>query len=71
MRKLIHRAIIFYLRICGKSFHSFSYSGSGRYVVLMNEREYHLFQKDILYGVPPSPPPLATVANPSIEAKSK
>lgn len=42
-RKIIHSTICWYLRRCGKAFHCYSYGLKGRYVVLMNDRQYHRY----------------------------
>ena len=41
MRKIIHKLILKYLIKCGGSFHTNPYGNTGRYIVLMNERQYH------------------------------
>lgn len=45
MRKLIHAIIEKYLLSCGGAFHHNEYGEKGRYVVLMNENEYHQFRE--------------------------
>lgn len=47
---LIHKLICRYLRHCSGSFHCYPYGPKGRYVVLMNEDQYHQFQKSIFQG---------------------
>ena len=41
MERVIHRFIVWYLRRAGGAFHTFKYGVDGRYVVLMNETDYH------------------------------
>ena len=41
MKRLWQRIIVWYLRQCAGAFHSFPYGEQGRYVVLMNELQYH------------------------------
>jgi len=41
IRKLIHRAICWYLRKCAGAFHTYPYGETGRYVVLMRDDQYH------------------------------
>ena len=43
MRGPIHRVIVWYLRRCAGAFHMFPYGPEGRYVVLMNEDQYHYY----------------------------
>jgi len=43
MRHLLHKAICRYLRCCAGAFHCYSYGPKGRYVVLMNDRQYHRY----------------------------
>jgi len=45
MTKAIHWIIEKYLISCGGAFHHNEYGEKGRYVVLMNETEYHYFQE--------------------------
>lgn len=45
MRHLIHKIICWYLRKCGGAFHAFPYGTQGRYVVLMNDDQYHGFKE--------------------------
>lgn len=40
-RKVIHKLIVKYLISCGCAFHHGEYGESGRYVVLLNEQQYH------------------------------
>ena len=40
-RKIIHKLIVKYLISCGGAFHHGKYGESGRYVVLLNEQQYH------------------------------
>ena len=40
IRNLIQKTIVRYLRCCGGAFHCFPYGKLGRYVVLMDERQY-------------------------------
>jgi len=40
MRHFLHKAICWYLLRCSKSFHCYEYGWGGRYVALMNERQY-------------------------------
>lgn len=54
MKRLIHKAIQWYLRRCGGVFHTNPYGPSGRYVVLMNEYQYHEFSHAFL-NAPPRP----------------
>lgn len=53
MRKYIHKFIVKYIRNCGGSFHHNKYGVDGRYVVLMNEKQYHNYQewKNVVYDV--------------------
>lgn len=44
MRRIIHKLIQWYLRRCGGAFHTSPYGPKGRYVVLMNEDQYHWFR---------------------------
>lgn len=44
IRKLIHRAICWYLGKCGNAFHTYPYGEQGRYVVLMTEANYQNFK---------------------------
>lgn len=46
MRRLIHKAIQWYLRRSGGAFHTNEYGPSGRYVVLLNEDQYHAFRRE-------------------------
>lgn len=43
MRHTIHKLIVWYLRRCGGAFHCYQYGPQGRYVVLMNERQYNVW----------------------------
>jgi hypothetical protein len=43
MKRIIHKFIVWYLRNCGHAFHHGEYGDKGRYVVLMNESQYHKF----------------------------
>ncbi len=43
MRRQLHRFIVWYLRRCAGAFHFFPYGPKGRYVVLMNETQYHRY----------------------------
>lgn len=43
MRHLLHKAICWYLRRAGGAFHCYNYGATGRYVALMNERQYHRY----------------------------
>ena len=45
MRHAIHKIICWYLRRCAGAFHCYNYGETGRYVVLMNERQYSDYQK--------------------------
>ena len=45
MRHLLHKAICWYLRRCAGAFHCYNYGEAGRYVVLMNDDQYHVHQK--------------------------
>lgn len=45
MRHLLHKAICWYLRRCAGAFHCYNYGAAGRYVVLMNDDQYHVHQK--------------------------
>lgn len=45
MIKLIHSLIVKYLLSCGGAFHHNEYGENGRYIVIMNEEEYHKFQE--------------------------
>ncbi len=47
IRGIIHKFICCYLRSAGGAFHHGEYGADGRYVVLMNEREYHGYAKFI------------------------
>lgn len=44
LRKLIHRAIVAYLRRCGGAFHHGGYGSLGRYVMCVNEQQYNAYQ---------------------------
>jgi len=44
MRHIWHKIIAWYLRRCWGSFHVYPYGSQGRYVALMNERQYHNFK---------------------------
>lgn len=44
MKRMIHRMICWYLRSCGGAFHSYPYGPQGRYVVLMDEGQYHEYK---------------------------
>lgn len=48
MRHLWHKLICWYLRRCSDAFHCYAYGVDGRYVVLMNERQYHDYRHIIL-----------------------
>lgn len=41
MRRIIHLLIMAYLQRSGGAFHTRPYGPDGRYVVVMNESEYH------------------------------
>jgi len=41
----LHSFIAGYLQTCAGAFHAFPYGNSGRYVVLMNERQYHEYKE--------------------------
>ena len=43
MRHLLHKAICWYLRRCSGAFHCYNYGATGRYVVLMGDRQYHRY----------------------------
>jgi hypothetical protein len=43
IRKLIHWLIVAYLRHCWGAFHASAYGQDGRYVVLMNDQQYHYY----------------------------
>jgi hypothetical protein len=43
MRHLLHKAICWYLRRCSGAFHCYNYGPQGRYVAMMNERQYHRY----------------------------
>lgn len=45
MRHAIHKLICWYLRRCGGAFHCYRYGETGRYVVLMTDRQYAIHQK--------------------------
>lgn len=45
MRHVIHKLICWYLRRCSGAFHCYKYGETGRYVVLMNDDQYHVHQK--------------------------
>ena len=47
MRHVLHRFIVWYLKRCARSFHCFQYGPQGRYVVLMNESQYHEFTNGV------------------------
>lgn len=42
---MIHKLVCWYLRRCAGAFHCYEYGDSGRYVVLMNERQYSNYCK--------------------------
>jgi len=44
IRKYLHHFIARYIKRCGGAFHTYPYGENGRYVVIMNEEEYHLYQ---------------------------
>lgn len=44
-RRITHEIIQWYLRRSGGAFHTNPYGPSGRYVVLMNENQYHQFRQ--------------------------
>ena len=50
MRYIVHWLIVKYLRSCWGAFHMFPYGRTGRYVVLMNEDEYHQYQQMTVVG---------------------
>jgi hypothetical protein len=43
MIHLLHKLIAWYLRRCGGACHVYAYGPDGRYIVLMNERQYHRY----------------------------
>ena len=43
-RRQIHKAIVCYLKSCWGAFHHRPYGPKGIYVVMMSDRDYHLFQ---------------------------
>ena len=43
-KRVIHAVIVSYLRKCAGAFHHFPYGPNGRYVVLMNEGQFHRYQ---------------------------
>ena len=45
MRHLLHKFIVWYLRKCAGAFHVYDYGVIGRYVVLMNEQQYHNYSE--------------------------
>ena len=45
IRKKLHNFITWYLTEVGGAFHTNKYGKNGRYVVLMNEEEYHQYKK--------------------------
>jgi hypothetical protein len=45
MKRIAHKLIQWYLRRCGGVFHTNPYGPSGRYVVLMDEDQYHRFRQ--------------------------
>ena len=45
IRNLIQKTIVRYLRYCGGDFHCFPYGVRGRYIVLMDERQYGDYMK--------------------------
>lgn len=45
MKHALHKAIVWYLRRCAGAFHCFRYGPMGRYVVLMNERQFHEYKR--------------------------
>lgn len=47
MKRIIHKAIVWYLKKVRESFHTGAYGDDGRYVVLMTEVEYHQFMHKI------------------------
>lgn len=51
MRNIIHRAIVWYLRNCGGAFHCFPYGSGGRYIVLMGEESYAVYNGTISHEV--------------------
>lgn len=45
MRKIAHKLMQWYLRRSGGAFHTNPYGPAGRYVVLMNEDQYHRYRQ--------------------------
>jgi hypothetical protein len=45
MRHAIHKLICWYLRRCAGAFHCYNYGKTGRYAVLMTERQYAEYNK--------------------------
>jgi hypothetical protein len=46
-RKIVHWLIVQYLKSCWGAFHAFPYGSDGRYVVLMNEDQYHHYTMEV------------------------
>ena len=53
MRHTIHKLICWYLRRCAGAFHCYHYGTTGRYVVLMNDNEYHHYTTKCRYWTNP------------------
>jgi hypothetical protein len=50
MKKIIHKFILWYTaRIAGGDFHTNPYGPTGRYIVCMNEKQYHEYMDHIYY----------------------
>lgn len=50
IRKIIHKFILWYTRSCaGGDFHTNPYGVNGRYIVCMNEKQYHEYMDNVYY----------------------
>lgn len=47
MKHFLHRLIAWYVWRCGCAFHLNAYGEDGRYVVLMNERQYNDYTRAV------------------------
>lgn len=45
MRHTIHKTICWCLRRCAGAFHCYNYGATGRYVVMMTDEQYRIYQK--------------------------
>ena len=50
VRSIIHKFILWYTSShCGGDFHTNPYGPQGRYIVCMNEAQYHEYMKNVHY----------------------